>query len=99
MFDHRDDDCVSIRIYNYIYIYIIICIQKDFYKDASAALVVYDLTRLLDTLPNAIKWKQRVDSFVCRGPGESIPMFLLGNKVCIYTYRRRSHMLTTPFYI
>ena len=59
-------------------------IQKEFYKDTNPALVVYDLTRLPDTLPNAIKWKERVDSFVCSGPGESIPMFLLGNKV--YTY-------------
>ena len=55
-------------------------VQQEFYKDANAALVVYDLTRLRDTLPNAIKWKERIDSFV----GESIPMILLGNKVCVY---------------
>ena len=48
-------------------------------------LIVYDLTRLNDTLPNAIKWKERVDSFICRGPGKSISMLLLGNKAC-YSY-------------
>ena len=61
-------------------------LQQEFYKDANAALVVYDLIRLKDTLPNALKWKARVDSFVCKRPGESIPMFLLGNKVYIYIH-------------
>ena len=56
--------------------------QEEFYKNAKAALVVYDLTRLRDTLPNAIElWKSRVDRFVRVESRESIPMFLLGNKV------------------
>ena len=44
---------------------------------------MYDLTRLNETLPNAMKWKERIDSFVSRKPGESIPMVLVGNKVAL----------------
>ena len=48
--------------------------------------MVYDLTRLEETLPNAVLWKKKVDTFVCKGSDQSIPMFLLGNKVCNYVY-------------
>jgi len=55
--------------------------QEEFYRGAMAAFVVYDLTRLQETLPNVTKWKDRINSFVCKESGDPIPLFLLGNKV------------------
>ena len=46
-----------------------------------AAFVVYDLTRLCDTLPSVTKWRDRINSFVCSKSGDPIPTFLLGNMV------------------
>ena len=46
-----------------------------------AAFIVYDLTRLNDTLPSVTKWRDRINSFVCSKSGDPIPIFLLGNKV------------------
>ena len=46
-----------------------------------AALVVYDLSRLEQTLPNTTVWKKMKNNNVCMQDGDPIPVYLLGNKV------------------
>ena len=54
-----------------------------------AAFVVYDLSRLSETLASIADWKKRINNTVCRRNGDQIPIYLLGNKVgiklCNYT--------------
>ncbi len=51
-------------------------IRQAFYKEASGALVVFDLTRYTTFSPNILKWIKDLWSFTGR-----IPIVLIGNKV------------------
>ena len=46
-----------------------------------AAFVVYDLSRLNETLASIADWKKRINNTVCKRNGNPIPIYLLGNKV------------------
>ena len=48
-----------------------------------AAFVVYDLSRLSETLASIADWKKRINNTVCKRNGDHIPVYLLGNKVGI----------------
>ena len=48
-----------------------------------AAFVVYDLSRLSQTLSSIADWKKKIDNTVCKRNGNPIPTYLLGNKVNI----------------
>lgn len=50
-----------------------------YYRDAAAAFVVFDLTRIA-TFEAAAKWKMDLDQKVQSPDGSPIPAFLLGNK-------------------
>jgi GTPase SAR1 family protein len=50
-----------------------------YYKDASAAIVVFDLSRQA-TLESVLKWKSDIDEKVRLKNGASIPTILLANK-------------------
>lgn len=50
-----------------------------YYRDAAAAFVVFDLTRVA-TLEAAIKWKNDLDQKVLTADGNPVPTMLLGNK-------------------
>lgn len=54
-----------------------------YYKEASGALVVYDITRAT-TFDGITKWKQDLDSKVGLADGRPIPSVLLANKVRVY---------------
>lgn len=51
-----------------------------YYKDAVAAFVVFDVSRL-DTFENVRKWKSDIDSKITISAEESIPVILLANKI------------------
>lgn len=53
-----------------------------YYKEAVAALVVYDVTRP-KTFEAVPKWKSDLDSKVSLPGGDPIPVVLLANKVII----------------
>ena len=55
-------------------------IDQVYYKEAVAALVVYDVTRP-KTFEAVPKWKADLDSKVSLPGGEPIPVVLLANKV------------------
>ena len=48
-----------------------------------AAFVVYDLSRLSETLSSIVDWKKKINNTVCKRIGNPIPIYLLGNKVGI----------------
>jgi len=50
-----------------------------YYRDAAAAFVVFDLTRVA-TLEAAVKWKRDLDEKVSTVDGTPVPAILLGNK-------------------
>ena len=51
-----------------------------YYQEASAAFVVFDVTRIA-TLDAVIEWKKDIDSKVYTSEGKPIPCILLGNKI------------------
>ena len=55
--------------------------QKEFCKEAMAAFVVYDLSRMTKTLSSIADWKKKINNTVCKKNGNPIPIYLLGNKV------------------
>ena len=55
--------------------------QKEFCQGTMAAFVVYDLSRLDQTLPTIVEWKKKINNYVCMENGDPIPVYLLGNKV------------------
>jgi Ras-related protein Rab-7L1 len=73
-----------------IYIKLLLChtgqekfswMTRVYYKDSHGCLVLFDLSNK-NTLTNAIKWKNDVDS-LCTGPGGGkLPCILIANKVC-----------------
>ena len=46
-----------------------------------AAFVVYDLSRMTETLSSIAEWKRKINNTVCKKNGNPIPLYLLGNKV------------------
>jgi len=50
-----------------------------YYRDAAAAFVVFDLTRIA-TFEAAAKWKDDLDMKVVTGDGSRVPAILLANK-------------------
>ena len=50
-----------------------------YYRDAAAAFVVFDLTRIA-TFEAAAKWKEDLDLKVITGDGSKVPAILLANK-------------------
>lgn len=56
-----------------------------YYKEASAAIVVFDVTRP-STLETVGKWKKDIDEKVSLGDGSKIPVLLLANKVFSSTH-------------
>lgn len=54
-------------------------LTRIYYKDAVAAVVVFDLTDR-STFDAALKWKEDIDSKVFLKNGETIPVLLIGNK-------------------
>ena len=50
-----------------------------YYRDAAAAFVVFDLSRMA-TFEAAAKWKEDLDMKVITGDGSKVPAILLANK-------------------
>ena len=48
-----------------------------------AAFVVYDLSKMTETLPPIAEWKKKINNTVCKKNGNPIPVYLLGNKVSL----------------
>ena len=48
-----------------------------------AAFVVYDLSRMTETLSSIVEWKKKINNTVCKKNGNPIPVYLLGNKVSV----------------
>ena len=59
--------------------------QKEFCKGAMAAFVVYDLSRMTKTLSSIADWKKKINNTVCKKNGNPIPIYLLGNKVGLFS--------------
>jgi GTPase SAR1 family protein len=55
-------------------------LTRIYYKDAVAAVVVFDLTDR-NTFDAALKWKEDIDSKVLLKNGDPIPVLLIGNKL------------------
>lgn len=59
-------------------------VEEKYFKEccsgAMAAFVVYDLSRLNETLASIADWKKRINNTVCKRNGNPIPIYLLGNK-------------------
>ena len=53
-----------------------------------AAFIVYDLSRLTETLPSIADWKKKINDTVCKSDGNPIPVYLLGNKVKHHAYSK-----------
>lgn len=51
-----------------------------YYKDSHGYLILFDLSNR-NTLTNAIKWKNDVDSLCVRSDGTKLPCILIANKV------------------
>mmetsp|Transcript_1958 Transcript_1958/g.2815 ORF Transcript_1958/g.2815 Transcript_1958/m.2815 type:complete len:211 (-) Transcript_1958:500-1132(-) len=74
-----DDKCVNIQLWDIAGQDRFIGLLRNFYRNASAAIVVYDITSP-KTLQNAVKWKADIDKKVRLPDGGVIPCILLGNK-------------------
>lgn len=57
-----------------------------------AAFIVYDLSRLTDTLSSIAEWKKKINNTVCKRNGNPIPIYLLGNKVGILHYKFTNYL-------
>uniref|UniRef100_A0A7S2TH85 Ras-related protein Rab n=1 Tax=Lotharella oceanica TaxID=641309 RepID=A0A7S2TH85_9EUKA len=74
-----DDRDINIQLWDIAGQDRFIGLLRNFYMNASAAIVVYDVTNP-KTLENAAKWKADIDKKVRLEDGSPIPCILIGNK-------------------
>lgn len=64
---------------------------RAFYKDATACVVAYDVSKSSTLKNGAVKWKQDFDAKLVSENGQAIPCILIGNKVrsegCYFSLR------------
>mmetsp|Transcript_19575 Transcript_19575/g.29208 ORF Transcript_19575/g.29208 Transcript_19575/m.29208 type:complete len:226 (-) Transcript_19575:227-904(-) len=74
-----DDRIVNVQLWDIAGQDRFIGLLRNFYQNASAALVVFDVTRQ-QTLQNVVKWKADIDKKILLADGSRIPAILVGNK-------------------